>query len=79
MRNYEVAVLCPADCEDDGLVGCGRHSESRTVHRQYHFQANMTLAHESTYSIKPMFWITATFVDERSAGTSHDFEPIQHG
>jgi len=38
----------------------------------------MTLAVEPMYSIKPMFWITATFVDEHPAGTSHDFEPIQH-
>ncbi len=79
MRNYEVAVLCPADREDDWLVTCGRHSDSRTTHRQYHLQAKMTLAVEPMYSIKPMFWITATFVDEHPAGTSHDFEPIQHG
>lgn len=79
MRNYKVTVLCPADCEDDWLVGCGCHPESRTVHRQYHFLANMTLAVEPVYSVKPMFWIVVAFADERFAGTSHGFEPIQRG
>jgi len=39
----------------------------------------MTLAVEPAYSVKPMFWIVVAFADERFAGTSHGFEPIQRG